>query len=120
MEVALPEDGGYIDGSFKLSSDTLKMFADMPGEEGSAQAGTVQMEAAECCPYCEGENVFPNWDTAKQGYIAKCQTCGEQIMLCDECMHAGDNTGRRCDWHEEVHGNKTWGICFRGMTRHQK
>ena len=62
MEVALPEDGGYIDGSFKLSSETLKMFADMPGEEGSAQAGTVQMEAAECCPYCEGENVFPNWD----------------------------------------------------------
>ncbi len=88
MEVALPEDGGYIDGSFKLSSETLKMFADMPGEEGSAQAGTVQMEAAECCPYCEGENVFPNWDTAKQGYIAKCQTCGEQIMLCDECMRA--------------------------------
>lgn len=31
------------------------------------QLRDIQTEAVECCPYCEGENVFPNWNTEKQG-----------------------------------------------------
>lgn len=109
--IAIPKDGEYIEESLELGSEdpeVLKMFAD------------IQTEAVECCPFCGGENVFPNWNVKKQGYIAKCQHCGEAIMLCDECRHAADNCGKRCDWHEEIHGNKALGICFRGMTKHQK
>lgn len=125
--IPLPRDGEYIDGSFELSSkdpEILKTFADIMEEAEHAQAGSAQTkstrtQAVEFCPHCESENVFPDWDTEKQGYTAKCQHCGETIILCDECLHADDNTGRGCDWHEKVHGNETWGICFRGMTKHQ-
>lgn len=115
--ILLPEDGKYIEGTFKLGIDDpelQKMFADI-----SDQGEPVQTEAVECCPHCGGENVFLNRDVKKQGYIAKCQHCGEGIFLCDECLHAEDNTGRRCDWHEEAHGSETWGVCFRGTIRHQ-
>ena len=30
-------------------------------------------EAVEVCPFCEAENVFPEWDVKKDGYLAKCQ-----------------------------------------------
>lgn len=109
--IPLPEDREYIEKSFELGSEgpeTLKISAD------------IQTESVECCPFCGGENVFHNWDMKTQGYIAKCQHCGEAIMLCDECRHAADSCEKRCDWHEKVHGNETWGICFRGMTKHQK
>ena len=29
------------------------------------------IEAVEVCPHCMGENVYPNWDVEKQGYIAE-------------------------------------------------
>ena len=32
---------------------------------------------------------------------------GESILLCDECLHADDNPGQRCDWDENT------GRCFR-------
>lgn len=115
--IPLPADATYVDNSFELSSEDpeiLLMFTDEPKQEEPAET-----EAVEGCPFCEGENVFQNWNTAKQGYIAQCQHCGEQIMLCDECMHADDNPGRCCDWHEEVHGNETWSICFCGTTKHE-
>ena len=67
-------------------------------------------EAVEVCPYCMSENVYPNWDVEKQGYIAKCKHCNEQIFLCDECLHAEDNPGQKCDWYETEFG----GECFRG------
>ena len=67
-------------------------------------------EATELCPHCMGENVYPNWDVEKQGYIAICQHCNHQIFLCDECMHADDNLGQCCDWEETKTGSK----CFRG------
>ena len=57
-------------------------------------------EAVEVCPHCMGENVYPNWDVEKQGYIAKCKHCNKQIFLCDECLHAEDNPWQKCDWHE--------------------
>ena len=45
---------------------------------------TIQTEAVEVCPFCDQENVYPNWDVNKQGYVARCQHCGKLIMLCDE------------------------------------
>lgn len=71
-----------------------------------------QTEAVECCPWCESENVYPNWDVETQGYIAICQRCGRQIFLCDECRHADDNPEGKCDWF----GCDHVGICFRGVT----
>lgn len=80
----------------------------------------ILTEAVEVCPYCEGENVYPNWDVKTQGYIAKCQHCGEEIMLCDECLHADDNPGKFCDWHEATNlKNYVESICFRGTTNHK-
>lgn len=58
-------------------------------------------EAVEVCPHCEHENVYPKWDASKQGYVAVCQGCGKEIMLCDECQHANDNPNGYCDWCEE-------------------
>lgn len=71
---------------------------------------TVETEAVEVCPYCEAENVFPNWNVETDGYIAQCAECGEEIFLCDECMHADDNKARRCDFRETETSRK----CFRG------
>lgn len=115
--ISIPKGGEYIEGTFNLGSDDpeiQKRFADILDEEEP-----VETEAVECCPFCEGESVFPNWDVETQGYIAKCQHCSEVIFLCDECLHAEDNTGGRCDWHEEEHDGETWGICFRGTAKHQ-
>lgn len=58
-------------------------------------------EAVEVCPHCERENVYPNWDVKTQSYVAICQECGKEIMLCDECLHADDNPGQKCNWCEE-------------------
>ena len=42
-------------------------------------------EEVELCSYCMGENVL-QWDVEKDGYKAKCQHCGEEMMLCDACF----------------------------------
>ena len=81
--------------------------------------GDPVTEAVEVCPYCGAENTFPGWDVKRQGYITVCKECGEQIMLCDECLHADDNTNKMCDWHEVTHEHNVMeGHCFRGVTRH--
>ena len=77
---------------------------------------TYYYEAIETCPHCEEVNIYPMWDTNVRGYIAICEHCGKEIMLCDECMHAEDElneNGCRCDWHKTECGGK----CFRGITR---
>lgn len=79
----------------------------------------VMTEAVEPCPFCEAENVYPNWDTTKQGFKAVCRECGEEIMLCDECLHADDNPSGHCDWHEELEKGFSIGKCFRGTTKHK-
>ena len=58
---------------------------------------TIQTEAVEVCPFCGQENVYPNWDVSKQGYVAQCQHCGKLIMLCDECIHDEDSRVA-CNW----------------------
>jgi len=72
-------------------------------------------EAVEVCPYCASENTLTYWDFDKYGYIAKCWNCGKNIFLCDECFHAEDNLGRKCDWRERRMSEKFMEeSCFRG------
>lgn len=73
-------------------------------------------EAIECCPFCDSENVFVN----HHGYKAVCNECGEEMMLCDECRHADDNPTMICDWHEIKINNISYGVCFRGITKHKE
>lgn len=72
-------------------------------------------EAVEFCSYCMSENIYPMYDVAKNGYVVKCKYCGKEIFLCDECFHAEDNKGQKCDWYETKCGGK----CFRGATNKQ-
>lgn len=57
-------------------------------------------EEVEVCSYCMGENIL-QWDVEKDGYKAKCQHCGEEMMLCDACFYSDDNENHYCDWCEE-------------------
>ena len=68
--------------------------------------------ASECCPHCDNENEYPMFDVFKNGYVVKCNHCGKEIFLCDECRHAEDNPNMRCDWRKTNIG----GQCFRGIT----
>lgn len=70
-------------------------------------------EAVEYCPYCESENTYPMWDVDVKGFVAICNYCGKEILLCDECRHSEDNEGMNCNWCETECGGK----CFRGTTR---
>lgn len=63
-------------------------------------AKAIVTEAIECCPYCGSENAYPNWNAEKDGYIVTCKECGKKIFLCDECLHAEDNSLMWCDWEE--------------------
>ena len=84
------------------------------GQEGCVMenhAGVVLTEAVENCPYCGNDNDYPGWDSDRDGYIAVCETCGKQIFLCDNCLHADDNPGMDCDWHVADGGAE---VCRRG------
>ena len=48
----------------------------------------------ERCPHCEAE-ITLQWSVEEYGYRAFCPVCGEALMLCDECRHAGD---KGCDY----------------------
>lgn len=61
-------------------------------------------EVTEVCQNCERENTFV-WDTDADGYKTYCPKCGEELMLCDACMHADDNDEHYCDWQK---GNGCW------------
>ena len=67
----------------------------------------------EVCPHCEAENWFAFWDVDKNGFVAVCDHCGEEIFLCDACMHHEDNPEMKCDWCQLADGGK----CFRGRTK---
>ena len=73
----------------------------------------ARSEAVETCPCCGSENVYPDWQAEKQGYVAVCENCGVEIMLCNECLHADDNQARRCDWHTKIKGRSIVWTCFR-------
>ncbi len=63
----------------------------------------------ECCPDCGAENTM-DWSIEQDGYKAYCAHCGHEMMLCDECLHADDNQGQKCDWKSDFNGV---GHCFR-------
>lgn len=60
----------------------------------------------EVCSNCESE-IEMRWSVKDLGYKATCPVCGERLMLCDECLHAGDNEGGRCDYDSKTD------TCFR-------
>lgn len=53
----------------------------------------------EMCPHCEHE-IEIRWDTNRLGFKAFCPVCGNRLMLCDECLHAGETEGNvgGCDY----------------------
>ena len=63
----------------------------------------------EVCPNCEKE-VELVWDTDTDGYQIFCPSCGEKMMLCDDCRHSPDT--QECDFHW-LDESKTIGTCFR-------
>lgn len=73
----------------------------------------VEWGQSEVCPHCDSENYFPYWDPDRSGFIAVCEECGEEIFLCDACLHHEDNLEQKCDWCELSDGGK----CFRGRTK---
>ena len=52
----------------------------------------MMTEAVEMCPFCGLESIFPNYDVKKSGFVATCQHCGEEMMLCDECYQDRKST----------------------------
>lgn len=70
------------------------------------------MELVELCPFCMKENTYPDWNVDRQGFVAKCSHCGEEILLCDECHQIAIENGQShmCDWEE----TETGGKCRRG------
>lgn len=76
------------------------------------------IEEVEICPFCDKENVYPMWDTEKQGFVVRCQHCGEEILLCDACLHTvcEDGEHHECDWRLTDCGSK----CHRGETKWKK
>ena len=73
----------------------------------------IYFEAVEVCPHCGCECTYPMWDVNVSGYVALCECCGKEILLCDECFHSEDNDDMPCDWCETDCGGK----CFIGITR---
>lgn len=55
----------------------------------------------EMCPHCETE-VEMVWDTERYGYNSFCPHCGERLMLCDECLHHGDEPAWICDYNSKT------------------
>lgn len=62
----------------------------------------------EMCPVCESE-ITVEWDIENYGYEMYCPSCGNKMRLCDECLHAADNTGKKCDF------DRITGDCFRTL-----
>lgn len=93
---------GYI-----LLDDDIEVVLDILADP----IAKAETEATESCPYCGGENVYPNLDAKAAGYKARCTHCMSEIFLCDECLHAKDCIGGGCDWREE--NGKS--VCHRGV-----
>lgn len=105
----IPED--EID--YFLQEENKKYLFDENGGFKKTVDSEQYTEAVEVCPHCGQENFYPMWDIGTFGYIATCSYCGQEIFLCDECLHANDNAAQKCDWCETECGGK----CFRGTTK---
>ena len=72
----------------------------------------MKREIVEKCKTCLKENIFKAWNFDIQGYLAKCQYCGETIRMCCSCLNADDNPKHICDWQD--------GFCSRDEQNEQK
>ena len=70
----------------------------------------MKREVVEKCKTCLKDNIFKDWNFDIQGYLAKCQYCGETIRMCCSCLNADDNPKHICDWQD--------GFCFRDEKKH--
>lgn len=104
-------DQWYYEESTADDTDGLYDFAISQYEFQPYRYGVI--EQVEVCPHCDSENVYYGWDPDRSGFIANCEHCGEEIFLCDACLHHDDNPERKCDWCELSDGGK----CFRGRTK---
>lgn len=68
-------------------------ITDLLPEEVEERTYTV----TEFCPHCETE-VSMRWNTDTQGFKAFCPSCGQRLMLCDECHQIGGG----CDYDSET------------------
>lgn len=68
----------------------------------------------ETCPHCGAENEIENYDIKKKGFVIKCQECGAEMFLCNECWDE-DNPNEYCNWHEETINGRRCGVCLRGI-----
>jgi hypothetical protein len=75
-------------------------------------ARLMDMDAIRVGFYSAGESGYHILTVGWENYR---DTMPEDLKIC--VKYAAEHG---CDWHEKVHGNETWGICFRGMTKHQK
>lgn len=57
----------------------------------------------EMCPNCDRE-VEMVWNIAEKGFQSVCPYCGERLMLCDECLHQGEDGEYtdNCDYDRET------------------
>lgn len=94
-----------MDGAMEI--EECDSFDIEPDEESPIE---IETEVVKCCPHCEAENTYHNYDVRKEGYVVKCKKCGREIFLCDECFHNEDNPSRKCDWTD----GEMFSICFRG------
>lgn len=96
-EVDSTDDGQLSDSLVKFIWDNINNLYKLAKEE--------LYEITEICPYCDNEQQTVYWNTDKYGYEIECTSCGEVILLCDDCGHSPDNEVKRCDWCN--------GKCFR-------
>ena len=61
-----------------------KVIKDRREEPKQSSKSTI----TEVCPACMSENTM-EWDVSKEGYRAFCPRCGEEMMLCSECLPKG-------------------------------
>lgn len=85
-------------------------------EWGISPLPYVSFEQTEVCPHCDSE-ITLTWDVDNDGYRVFCPNCGEELMLCDACLHADDNPGGKCDFKTDFDGNPT---CFRRFEHNNK
>lgn len=73
-------------------------------------------EVVEVCPHCDAENVL-QWNTEEMGYVARCEHCGEKMMLCDECHHPYDKETDTCTYVDKCDWcNDAGGVCHKDTT----
>lgn len=75
-------------------------------------------DVTEFCPNCENE-IEMKWDIERNGYKAFCPVCGNRLMLCDECLHAGGDSCMSCDYDSTTDSCKHNRNGVAGYTPHQ-